>query len=63
MGYMGPRTTPTMETATAPPMRDGTSQTMSSNIQGHQSRQRQPKLNLPNGEKAVNEHDPTFADL
>jgi len=39
-GYIGPRTTPMMETATAPPMRDGTSRTMSPSLQRDQSRQR-----------------------
>jgi len=31
MGYIGPKRTPITETATAPPTRDGTSQTTSSN--------------------------------
>lgn len=31
MGYIGPKRRPTIETATAPPIRDGTSQTTSSN--------------------------------
>jgi hypothetical protein len=32
MGYIGPRSIPIIETATAPPMRDGTSQTTSSSL-------------------------------
>lgn len=32
MGYMGPRKTPTMETATAPPIREGVNQTISSSL-------------------------------
>ena len=31
-GYMGPKSIPTPETATAPPTRDGTNQTTSSNL-------------------------------
>ena len=65
-GYMGPKSIPTPETATAPPTRDGTNQTTSSNLNPSSAcrwEHHKRKRSIPNGQQSVEEYDPPFSDL
>jgi hypothetical protein len=65
IGYIGPSRTPTSETATAPPIREGTSQTTSSRLaisvlagEAHLIEESEP-----DGEDNINEYREAVADL
>jgi hypothetical protein len=68
MGYIGPSTTPTSETATAPPMRDGTSHTMSSRLVviesvGVKASLERQEQSAPDSEEHVKEYHKPLAYL
>ena len=67
MGYIGPKTKPTNETAMAPPTREGTSQTMSSKLvhecQQIVGRVIQPVRCLPNRQCDVYKNHEALPDL
>ena len=64
MGYIGPSRRPKIDTATAFWMRDGTNQTVNSNLRGffvsrylfHSS------VHVPNGQEGIEEDDTPFSD-
>ena len=65
MGYIGPSRTPTSETATAPPMREGTSQTTSSRlgVSGSAGVNVLKGKAEPDGEEHVDEYRAPLANL
>jgi hypothetical protein len=66
MGYIGPSRTPTSETATAPPIRDGTNHTTSSRLGVIESagvKRRKKKASEPNSEGNINEYYEPLAYL
>ena len=65
MGYMGPKSKPMMETATALPIREGMNQIMSSRLTGSGEIQRftiVQEWNSPDAEESVDEYDAFLAD-
>jgi hypothetical protein len=68
MGYIGPSRTPMSETATAPPIRDGTSHTTSSRLVviesvGVKASQERQEESEPDSEEHVNEYRTPLAYL